>query len=83
MPWTFIDIQKKRSGFPKIQLFQGRIQVWANPAPAPSFDSQIMQLQLFFGLYQPLGPLFLQILHPPLCLQVCVCELCMDMYIAP
>ena len=40
---------------------QGRIQVWADPAPAPSFDSQIMQIQPFFGLYQPFGPLFLQI----------------------
>ena len=42
-------------------LTQGRIQVWADPAPAPSFDSQIMQIQPFFGLYQPFGFLFLQI----------------------
>ena len=40
---------------------QGWIQVWADPAPAPSFDSQIMQIQPFLGLYQPFGPLFLQI----------------------
>ena len=40
---------------------QRRIQVWADPAPAPSFDSQIMQIKPFFGLYQPFGPLFLQI----------------------
>ena len=49
---------KKISG----TLYQGRIQVWADPAPAPapSFDSQIMQIQPFFGLYQPFGPLFIQ-----------------------
>ena len=40
---------------------QGLIQVWADSTPAPSFDSQIMQIQPFFGLYQPFGPLFLQI----------------------
>ena len=49
-------------------VYQGRIQVWADPAPAPSFDSQIMQIQPFFGLYQPFGPLFFANLYtrPPL-----------------
>ena len=39
----------------------GSRYLWADPAPAPSLDSQIMQIQPFFGLYQPFSPLFLQI----------------------
>ena len=40
---------------------QGRIQVWAHPAPAPSFDIQIMQIQPIFGAISAIRPLFLQI----------------------
>ena len=59
-PWALLKCVDRPTNANRL-LYPGRIQIWADPAPAPSFDSQIMQIQPFFGLYQPFGPLFLQI----------------------
>ena len=39
-----------------IQHLTGADPGMGRSGPAPSFDSQIMQIQPFFGLYQPFGP---------------------------